>query len=434
MESGQTANMTQFTFGVQNSRRTLERPIAKGRITLSFGCVLMCRINYRHGFMSLCLKRLPLNAVPHVYAPPLCAGQSKPMAHGDGGDDRAPNFLEHVIDGNRKGVHAAIKKAGSPAARTALVTTASPAATSLRDRDLLLAQKTPVWLAAYHGHSEILSELLAEIPNVVAATAPNENTLMKGGMNPLHAAVQSDDVDTVNEMLRIHPAVDAVATTGDTPLLYVVRGMHNDANARTNRERVRIMHALLQAHANVNARNIDGQTPLIVAAESYSDREGEQGGETSTLAITALLEGGASVNDRANDGTTALHYALRNPEDARLVRLLNERNASFDRVGNADLAKAIELSPEDVVETLLHECHNITADAPDLLYLAVKRGSLRIVQWLLDRGATPDQATMDEGMIATPRIHRLLQEANSRETGKRSRSTWWDPTTWLFDS
>ncbi len=71
---------------------------------------------------------------------------------------------------------------------------------------------------------------------------------------PIHLAVQKNNYDAVKSLIANHSAVDAVDSSGFTPLHYAA------SNGYT-----KITDLLIQNGADVNAKNADGQTPFILA-------------------------------------------------------------------------------------------------------------------------------------------------------------------------
>lgn len=109
---------------------------------------------------------------------------------------------------------------------------------------------TPLHLAAFFGHDEIV-EYLIQIGAKINIAAKNEMAVM-----PLHSALANRNIETAEILVSRGANVNAEQSTGWTPLHY--------AAAIGN---VKIIENLLDAGANRNLRNNEGQMPLEVAKE-----------------------------------------------------------------------------------------------------------------------------------------------------------------------
>lgn len=138
---------------------------------------------------------------------------------------------------------------------------------------------------------------------------------------PLVLAAQSDDLDTLKQLLAAKPNVN-------------IRDKHSDSTAlehavlNANREMIQL---LLWAGADVNAKDGSGRTPLMMLGEKITsdavwdlinagakvnlhDEDGdtaliEAAGSNNLDVLRALLDAGAKVNTKNNDGQTALMHA-----------------------------------------------------------------------------------------------------------------------------
>jgi ankyrin repeat protein len=109
-----------------------------------------------------------------------------------------------------------------------------------------------------------------------------------GSGNVLFYAAQSGNLDTVREILRYHPDVNARDRKGQTPIFAAGESRSNDVDGA----RVEIVRLLVSAGADVNARDQDGNTPLH---ETWLTDVGEE-----------LLNLGADVNARNHEGETPI--------------------------------------------------------------------------------------------------------------------------------
>lgn len=142
------------------------------------------------------------------------------------------------------------------------------------------------------------------------------NTPLVDGSTALHWAVENDDADAIELLLRAGATPDAKDRYGLTPLYYAA----SNGNAA-------IIQKLLKAGANPNITNKEGDTALMAAARAGNPE-----------AITALLGRDASVN--AKDGLTqetALMWAARE-NHAGAAQALLEHGADVNartRIGKA---------------------------------------------------------------------------------------------------
>src|SRR5438105_2066455 len=129
------------------------------------------------------------------------------------------------------------------------------------------------------------------------------NTAQPDGTTALHWAVQHDDLETAQLLLRAGAKVDAATRYGVTPLyLACVNG-----NAA-------MIDTLLKAGADANSANPGGETVLMTASRTGKPE-----------AIKLLIDRGAKVNTKESvRGQTALMWAvLENHPDAAKMLLAN---------------------------------------------------------------------------------------------------------------
>lgn len=152
--------------------------------------------------------------------------------------------------------------------------------------------------AVQSGNKTLLRSLISQKADV--------NACSEDGTTALHWAVEYDDLEDVDLLLKAGAHVDAGDRYGMTPLFYAVT--NGDAP---------VTERLLAAGANPNGSGQAGDTLLMIAA---------RGGSVETL--QPLLERGASVNatDEAA-GETALMWAVRS-NNLRAVKILLDRRAN----------------------------------------------------------------------------------------------------------
>ena len=223
-------------------------------------------------------------------------------------------------------------------------------------------EATPIYFAAFCGHSDVLEKLMREhLEHVNSGGGPIGT--------PLHAASLMDNQKVIQSLLAHGADVNAPDVFG-TPLLFashlghleVVRLLLErgaDVNAKTDTDltslhmaarsgHYEVVRTLLKHNADTNARDDAGYTPLYIATDNgYTDivrlllNDGTDPNVHSTkektllLAATLaerldivrlLLEHGAEVNGRTESGVTAYDMAsYRRPEckvNYELVQLL----------------------------------------------------------------------------------------------------------------
>ena len=156
------------------------------------------------------------------------------------------------------------------------------------------------------------------------------------GCASLHKAAGRGDLAEAERFLQKGADVNARDAYGRTPLMW----------ALDNPEAVRF---LVENGADVNARDVNGETALMKAA--FLCRPD---------VVKFLAENGADVNARSERGETPLMWAV---SDLEIVKFLAEKGA--------------DINARDV-------------EGETLLLKAAVSGKLRVVRYLLDRGASVD--------------------------------------------
>ena len=234
--------------------------------------------------------------------------------------------------------------------------------------------------------------LLAAAP--LAQQKINPNMKDPDGTTALHWAVQKDDVNLVDQLIKAGANVNAKNDYGSTPM--------SEAALNGN---VAILEKLLKAGADVESPNADGQTALMVVART-----------SNVAAAKLLLSHGAKVNavEKWRE-QTALMWAAAESQPA-MVKVLVDAGAgvnarsmvnNWERQVTAE-ARAIA-RPSGGLTPLLYaarqgclECTKILAEAgadldlgdPDNvspLLLATLNGRFDVAAYLINKGANVDK-------------------------------------------
>jgi ankyrin repeat protein len=223
------------------------------------------------------------------------------------------------------------------------------------------------------------------------------NAAGNDGSTPLQQAIYNNENETANRLIRAGADVNAANDLGVTPLWIASQ---NGSEA--------LVKSLLDAGANPNAALLAGETPLMVAA-----RAGYAG------IVEQLIAKGADVNKRAARRQTALMWAAsqKHPE---VVKVLLARGADVQarseswtlvmavpphgylpynravphgadtallfaaRVGDLESAKLLVAAGANVND---HDAWGVNATV-----LAAHSGFRDLVEFLLEKGADPNQA------------------------------------------
>ncbi|MCC6220461.1 MAG: ankyrin repeat domain-containing protein [Deltaproteobacteria bacterium] len=148
----------------------------------------------------------------------------------------------------------------------------------------------------------------------------------------LHAACESDDLESVRILVNAGADVNALGEWELTPLIVAVRyGSSSE-----------LVEYLIEEGASIEVRDFDDDTPLHIAARRGVEH------------VRLILDAGADVNSRGDMGMTALHAAVDYTNDS-MVALLVSRGAVLleDEFGRTPLSEADERC--DVYERICDE-------------------------------------------------------------------------------
>lgn len=155
---------------------------------------------------------------------------------------------------------------------------------------------TPLHIAAYLGHKDVVELLIANGGNVSIED--------KDGRSPLHCAVCHEHKPATEVLIDNKADVNAKDKNSHTALHFAAsRGQHE------------IAELLIAKEADLNASNKDGQTPLHLA--TYNGHE---------KVVKALIDNGADVNRKSKSGWTPLRMAVQKGHIA-ITNLLQKHGA-----------------------------------------------------------------------------------------------------------
>jgi uncharacterized protein len=253
----------------------------------------------------------------------------------------------------------------------------------------------------------VLALVLASVPLVDAIKAGNKSAALAllqqkvnvnlaeaDGTTALHWAVEQEDFDLVDRLIKAGAKVNAQNDYGATPM--------SEAALSGN---AKIMERLLEAGADVESPNVDGQTALMVVSRT-----------SNVEAVRVLLRHGANVNavEKWRE-QTALMWASAEKQPATVKELVahganvNARSNinNFDRQVTAEpraiyrpaggLTAIHFAAREGCVEcarTLAEAGADLDASDPDNvspLLTAVLNGHFDLAAYLINKGANVDK-------------------------------------------
>jgi len=285
-------------------------------------------------------------------------------------------------------------------------------------------------LAVKEGNLETLELLLQHGANI--------NTRDQDGRTPLALATMEGKTEVVRLLIRNGADVNTVNVRGNTPLIHsrsteisqllleagataTIEHLSNHASVgnalhyAVRKKIFEVVELLLQHGANINARDQDGRTPLALAAIL---------GKTEVVRL--LIRNGADVNTVNVRGNTPLIHS-RSTEISRLL-LEAGATATIEHLSNhAELGNALHVAVRrgtlEIIELLLQHGANINArdqDGRTPLALATILGKTEVVRLLIRNEADVNTVNVRGN---TPLIHsrcteisRLLLEAGATAT------------------
>lgn len=155
---------------------------------------------------------------------------------------------------------------------------------------------TPLMLAAFNGHDEVVRVLIKHQANMHAADLL--------GNTALHWAADAGQTPSAKLLIENRAEVDAINNSGFTPLFQASKGRH-----------LGVVLLLIDSGANLNSSIRDGSTALHrAAAAGYTE------------IVRTLLFHGANMRIMNCDGDTPLTLAVKNNQQSIIKILMSGSN------------------------------------------------------------------------------------------------------------
>jgi ankyrin repeat protein len=265
---------------------------------------------------------------------------------------QAQDFAAQAYDG-RTPLHLAIATNNTTLVRSILSIVSSNTNQQLRLGDIQdLKGETPVFLAASHGFSTLLSTLLTQ-------TGAQHSIANIAGEYPLHAAAASRHLSSVQVLINAQADVNLETVASKrTPLHYAVNQSTNSTDSSFELEEY-----LLSKGAKVNALDFRGRTPLHYAFVKIGAKKYRNTTQTDPIETVSSLCGVPGIELDVVDSfqKTPLHYAAQHGSTICSLYLL-QREAALERpdgFGNTPLTIALASKHPDYAITLLQRGANV---------------------------------------------------------------------------
>jgi ankyrin repeat protein len=266
---------------------------------------------------------------------------------------------------------------------------------------------TPIYKAAYAGHTEIVNLLINAKANLNTSTIYSMAT-------PLYVAAARGHTEIVRLLITAKANVNTTTTNRTTPLAIATRNGHTEIaqiiqekinelneqllNASQNGNLTEIKNVLTQG-AEINFRNNKGDTALYLAAH-YNHPE----------IVQQLIDSGADINLTNNEGETPLFVAS-GKGHIEVIRSLLAARADLNITQNEGATALwwalsgdrndIPLTPQriEIARLLIAAGANVNSatDGITPLLIAAYWGNAEIVRLLLAAGANPNITTTRGG-------------------------------------
>lgn len=243
-------------------------------------------------------------------------------------------------------------------------------------------------MAARHKYLDVANAILAKTINVNAQNNQRETALLlaiRAGSNPialniiskgadvnlasdktspLHAALESNNVEVANALLPKVTNVNTLNSDKQTALLLATR--HSSAA---------LVKAILDRGGDAKLADQNGFTPLMIALDS------EQTDKANELLAKS------DVNQKSADGFTAAFFAKNVAQLQNLVNSGADLNWKANN-GSTVLSKAIASNNSDIATFVIERGADVSwkdAEGNTLLHGAIARNKLTVARALLER-------------------------------------------------
>lgn len=228
---------------------------------------------------------------------------------------------------------------------------------------------TALHCAAQHGNVDLIKAFIDKKADINAKTDNPHSQLL----TPLHMAIKSRKMDSVNLLLNAGADINANSPQG-TPLFIAATYGNNDQ-----------VITLINHGANVKITDKWGNTALHAAVNNSNPE----------VIIDTLISNGVDVNAKGKDKQTALHLAVTARNNV-LVEKLIEHSADVNAVSDSGTPLLIAYNNNIITETLLANKAdpNITDNngTTPLIYSAKSKDNT-VSNMLLEAGANVNVTT-----------------------------------------
>jgi ankyrin repeat protein len=304
-----------------------------------------------------------------------------------------PTILTQTMGDGYKLLHIAAQNGHAKAVEQLLNAGADPSAT-LPD-----GYKTPLYLAAQHGHTHVITTFLKKSDN----RCHTVNQTMKNGWTLLHVAALYDQADVVKQLLREGANPNATLQGGTTALCIAVQKgktkiidefkklpefketanqlMKNGQallHVAVKHKQAEVIKQLLDAGADPNVQMENGATPFLLAMQD------------GNFELAKLFLSHDSFINSNQVMVKFLNSCMPDPDDHNntLKQLLQRKGIDNDLIeGITELHLAAFFGHLEILKSLLDNCADIHSEAQGIsvLEMAVVANKKEIVDFILLR-------------------------------------------------